>query len=378
MKKYTKYIDNISYNTEDIFRPHQAGFQFAFSVPNNIDSSVYYYDMYQTSVENGTHAYEYIESKYWNATDFPEEVRQELLDYGIENMLCAATNDLLYSGHYSGSNAHYVLVDLIVWDYDNETCQNIDDIYSQVSGVLINYLYIDARYDYNNLTNPIHYTINYNNFISVDEHFYKENFHTLHTNVAYNNDNTTTTFYSVDDSKSRSSYPVMPFLFTVYFTMGEEYDVYIPYIDYQPVITSYRRDLASRSNENILSPHYFIFYLIAQIGGFVAFFILLIGAKIKSMNESYLMYKTVNDYHEISKAENQQQDGQDNVANQLSFEQSLNLDRSRNSNQIAPRNRNSIVYEDDPLMYQNEGGSSDEQDAAEDHHQPVFERPSRI
>ena len=80
--------------------------------------------------------------------------------------------------------------------------------------------------------------------------------------------------------------------------MNQKYDVYVPYIDYQPVVNS-RRDLSSNSDEKIMFAHCFIFYLIAQIGGILAFFILLIGAKIRSMNENFLMYKTINEYHDI-------------------------------------------------------------------------------
>ena len=292
-------------------------------------------------------------------------------------MLCADANDLTYSGHLSGANTQYLLVDLIICDGE-DTCQDVNVTYNQIAGTFIDYLYIDTRYDYGNLTNPIRYTINYNNQILIDQFYYSEHYHTLHANVAYNDDNTTTTFYSVEYEKSTLKYLISPFMFTVYFSMSQEYDVYVPYVDYQPVVGSSRRDLASNSDENIMSPHYFIFYLIAQIGGFLAFFILLIGAKVRSMNENYLMYQTINEYHEISNHENRQQEEQDNLENQFSYEQSLNFDRSRSANQILPNNRNSVVHEDDPLMYQNEGGSSDEQDEAQYQQHPEFDGNLRI
>ena len=95
--------------------------------------------------------------------------------------------------------------------------------------------------------------------------------------------------------------------------MSIEYNVYVPYVNYQPVIATNRRELASNGDENIMSQHYFVFYLISQIGGFFAFFTLFIGSKIKSINESYLMYKMINEYHEILNYESQQQDEKDNL-----------------------------------------------------------------
>ena len=219
---------------------------------------------------------------------------------------------MIYRGDLIGTNSQYVSVDLYICD-NGHHCQDTDSIFTQISGSYLYYLYVDAKYDYDNLTNPIRYNINYNNRILVDPNYYNLNIHSLHANVAYNNDNTTTTFYSVDYGKSLSDYPQLPFLATVYFLMSREYNVYVPYVNYQPVRATNRRELASNGDENIMSQHYFVFYLISQIGGFFAFFTLFIGSKIKSINESYLMYKMINEYHEILNYESQQQDEKDNL-----------------------------------------------------------------
>ena len=63
VKKYTRYIDNFTYSTAETFKPHQGGFQFAFYLPEDIDSNVYFYDMYHVLVENGTYTYNFVETK---------------------------------------------------------------------------------------------------------------------------------------------------------------------------------------------------------------------------------------------------------------------------------------------------------------------------
>ena len=123
---------------------------------------------------------------------------------------------MIYRGDLIGTNSQYVSVDLYICD-NGHHCQDTDSIFTQISGSYLYYLYVDAKYDYDNLTNPIRYNINYNNRILVDPNYYNLNIHSLHANVAYNNDNTTTTFYSVDYDKSLSGYPQLPFLATVYF-----------------------------------------------------------------------------------------------------------------------------------------------------------------
>ena len=57
-------------------------------------------------------------------------------------------------------------------------------------------------------------------------------------------------FYSVDYERYRRQYSDPQLLWTVYFSMDQEYDVYVPYIDYQPVMNSSRRNLSS-NDKNI-------------------------------------------------------------------------------------------------------------------------------
>ena len=145
--------------------------------------------------------------------------------------------------------------------------------------------------------------------------------------------------------------------------MADDYEVYVPYIDYQPVVSSNRRNLAS-NDDNIMSTHYFIFYMLAQIGGFSAFFILLLGQKIKSINENYLMHLTINDYNSIVNQYEQHLNEENDSSNH--FEKSkINYKNSTNKRKSQNRlsKRNSIANEQDDLIQQNEGGSSeDEQD----------------
>ena len=62
VKKYTNYIKNFAYDTSD-YKPHQEGFQFAFFLPANYNSSLYQYEMYYGTVEDNHHNYDLVKSR---------------------------------------------------------------------------------------------------------------------------------------------------------------------------------------------------------------------------------------------------------------------------------------------------------------------------
>ena len=357
--KYSHYIRNATLNNEKTFMPHQQGFQIAFKLPANYNTSIYTLDMYSYIATNLSFHYEYVEHDLCNITDFPEEVREELLQYGIEDMVWPVSKELEYNGHLYGINSKHFSVEVILCNGEDYWINNypIDN----VAGTYIEYLYIDARYDYNDLENPIHYRVNYENSILADDkHFYSQ-FIKLHPNIAYSSNGTNTTFFSAEYEKLWHYYVDGSLLSLVYFALADDYEVYVPYIDYQPVVSSNRRNLAS-NDDNIMSTHYFIFYMLAQIGGFSAFFILLLGQKIKSINENYLMHLTINDYNSIVNQYEQHLNEENDSSNH--FEKSkINYKNSRNKSRNRLSKRNSIANEQDDLVQQNEGGSSeDEQD----------------
>ena len=112
-------------------------------------------------------------------------------------------------------------------------------------------------------------------------------------NVAHFINNTSSRFYSVQQQRVWKSAPKERVVSTLYFTLTDKYDVYVPYVNYQPILSS--SSSISQSKDNyIMSFHYSIFYFIAQTGGFIAFFILLIGVKVRSMNERYMMFEIIN------------------------------------------------------------------------------------
>ena len=222
---------------------------------------------------------------------------------------------------------------------------------NQINGTDISYIFIDAEYDYDNLENPIHYRINYGNFALIDSYYTTHYIHHLSPNIAYKADNTTSVFYDVEDIKKFSFYSYENFLLVLVFEISDRYDIYIPYIDYQPVMNTSRRNLESNSEENIMSTPYFIFYFLSQIGGIWSFFILIIGPILKYIKEVSLMQKILNEYNNILANENLQ------VNKPLALNTSNK--QSRRNNYFS-QNRSFNEQE------QNEGGSSSEHDYGKD------------
>ena len=156
------------------------------------------------------------------------------------------------------------------------------------------------------------------------------------------------TFYP-DDSRISS----------LIFEISEKYDVYVPYIDYQPVVNQERRNLASDDQDNIMSTPYFIFYFISQIGGFWSFFILIIGPQIRHINEAHLTQKMINDYKEMVSQERSEMDQKRLL---LSNAGKSYKTYYTNSNYLRKsiNPQSSSSHEKHKSIEQNEGGSSDE------------------
>ena len=193
----------------------------------------------------------------------------------------------------------------------------------------------------------------------IDQNYFNVHIYDLSPNVAYNNsDNTNRRFFSVSQQKSFSFPSDVNYFCSLYFQLNNRYEVYVPYIDYQPIENSNRRNLAS-GDKNIMSTHYFIFYLIAQIGGFFAFFVLFCGPKIKSINELNLMYEVINEYNEMIGNEIQSEDHEVNPIQDSNCKPELVTQKSK-----LNKSRNVPLQEENPLMDQN-NNSLDQQNSNE-------------
>ena len=275
-------------------------------------------------------------------------------------MKCLTVDDIEYNGYKEGYNSKYLVIEFARCYEDG--CPSEEIQIDKITGTEIEFLYIDQRYDYSDLNNPIHHRVNLHNRVMLDNDRDFDQIYHIHPNIAYNSDNTTTNFYKVEYKRSFSYLPSRRFLAKVYFELSDEYEVYEQYTNYQPILPSNRTNLDSKNDEKIMSPHYFAFYLISQTGGFLAFFVLVIGTIVKSMNQNYLMYMIINQYNKFFDKEEQlkRSSPKEHMTKQTS-----NLENSKRN----PQNqRNSIIQENDPLMYQNEGGSSDEEKHEIDQH----------
>ena len=83
--------------------------------------------MLQFTISNGNLSSEIIKSSNCNASDFPEKVKNELIVYGRENMICVNMSDIELSGNQLGKEAKSFLVDLYYREGDT-SCTSRDDI----------------------------------------------------------------------------------------------------------------------------------------------------------------------------------------------------------------------------------------------------------
>ena len=206
------------------------------------------------------------------------------------------------------------------------------------------------------------YRVVYSDQLFLDLKYTRTEVFTISPNQAKIND-TTTTFYGVKGDYDKIQTISDNILSSLIFTLSDEYDVYEPYINYQPVINSNRRNLNSINRENIMPPHYFMFYFLSQIGGIYAFLMLFLGYWVKSTNQTSLMFSLINDFNKL-KIKNAKTKRRKNIdRSRLTTRRSANIQNKRNA---KFKKRNSMMNQS--IESQNEGGSSSDQSSDEIEH----------
>ena len=285
VKKYTSHIDYTSSNAER-FMPFREGFHVAVEYPVLMDHKSIEISFWYESKVNDVPSHEAVGSQPCNISDFPTELHDELRQANIENMVCPSRDDLEFFGNRNGYDYGNLLIEVIRCDGKDYCLTNSEIEQLMVLSLQVKFLYIDQEFDYNDLDNPIRYRVNYEGFIELVPSLIFHKYYYLSPNRVIIND-TVTRFYNVEFESSRDNVNDGVGIGYVVILPTTKYDVYIPYIDYQPIVNSNRRNLASDNEEEIMSIHYFVLYFISQIGGFSAFFLLLIGSIIKYINERY-------------------------------------------------------------------------------------------
>ena len=108
VKKRTEYIRNFTFSSsEHTYQPHKEGFQIAFEIPLDYDESLYFIEMVHFTIRDGEPSGELVEFDYCNITDFPEEIREELLYLNIQEMVCPYAESLDYSGNIVTSDSDF-------------------------------------------------------------------------------------------------------------------------------------------------------------------------------------------------------------------------------------------------------------------------------
>ena len=158
VKKYTNYIKNFTFNDSYSFTPHQEGFQFALRVPDDFNGTTYAIKMHHAIVINNSFHLEDLDHDKCNISDFPQEVHNELNLLPFKNYICPIRNNISYSGSVLGYNSHSIVVDIELC-IGNVSCQ--PDAKNKTYGTLVNFVYVDSVYDYNNITNRIKHRVSF-------------------------------------------------------------------------------------------------------------------------------------------------------------------------------------------------------------------------
>ena len=156
VRKSTHYIDNFSYNTTAAFRPHQVGFQVGIYEEEDFDTDSFDFAFYQATLDDNGWNFESLSFDYWNITNFPEELREELIELDIEYHICIVdTEDVLYYGYDHGAYTSFLIADIFKW-HDSSACRSDDFIEEKITNSSnLGFLYIDTSYNYGNLANPL-------------------------------------------------------------------------------------------------------------------------------------------------------------------------------------------------------------------------------
>ena len=244
VKKYINYIDYTSSNTER-YTPLSEGFYLAVDIPSALDYTIIDLSFWYYYIVNDTPRYEYIEMQFCNVSDFPNALHDELNRVGIEELICPSRDDIeLFSridGHDNGQ-----LVFQIVKCQDQDYCEDIFEIDRLMKlYTRLEFIYIDQEFNYHDLDNPIHYRVNYNGFIELMPSVAFQKYYYLSQNRVIVND-TTEKFYNLQFQFSITNSNTSNEIGFIFIVPTTRYDVYIPYINYQPVVSSSLRNLDSK------------------------------------------------------------------------------------------------------------------------------------
>ena len=157
---------------------------------------------------------------------------------------------------------------------------------------------IEGHYDPDDYNDPVKYRMmyDYSNYLVLSQ--IDHNFIRVKRNVVNMLDGSTRTFYTTDFSSIDSSGVPISTLFRANFMLDHEYTQYDQYVNYR--ISQTGRMLNSENssnNENIMSGHYFAFYILAQFGGLYAFLHLFFGFFMSKWTEQHLKLTIVNEIY---------------------------------------------------------------------------------
>ena len=209
----------------------------------------------------------------------------------------------------------------------------------------------EGYYDPTDQNNPVKYKFNSRITVPVNYGWFSEKNLRIKQNQVKKLDGTIANFPSIQYEDTNffgySSY----YLSILYLDLSDNYDYYDMYVDYQPVIDSSRRNLDSASDEEeIMSPEYFAFYIMAQMGGLYTFFILIFGIFVNHYNKQAFNHTTINEVYRFNIMKNVEDEQYDVSANHFDRNHGRRV-MPANSREV-PLGNQSIYRENDPLMNQ--------------------------
>ena len=179
---------------------------------------------------------------------------------------------------------------------------------------VMNVLLVEGYYDHTSQSDPVKYKLNLFNPLELQFNSSVTKTYKMKQNKVKKLDGSIEQFVSYE-AKEVLYYDLTSVLASFYFEMADNYDYYETYIDYQPVIdSSSRRNLEqhdssarnleqeeSSSNKDLMSGGYFVFFVMAQMGGLYTFLKLVFGLFVHHFNTQSLNHKIMNQVHENNK-----------------------------------------------------------------------------
>ena len=234
-------------------------------------------------------------------------------------------------------------------------------------GALFSVYVVEGYYDPDNYNNPVKYRINaeLGTYLILNQ---TDNYHfKVKGNVVNMLNGVTREFYTTELGIHDFNYEPTIKDLNYTFMLNHEYTQYDQYIDYEISPTARRLDSESSSvNYDIIPGHYFMFYIMSQLGGLYVFLHLIFGLLMNKWTEQHLKQTLMNELYSSIEAKSK------------SRSQALNQQTESNkSSKASPSLDIKVPHKNEQLPLINEQAAKMEnrENQSERHNEPQINDP---